>query len=131
MSVTDPIADMLTCIRNGQMAEHSVVTVRYSKIKMEVARILKKEGYVSDFVVEGGAKKELRVYLKYVEEMEPVIKGIKRISKPGLRQYVATDEVPHVLSGMGISILSTSVGIMTGHEARQKGVGGEVLCKVW
>jgi small subunit ribosomal protein S8 len=131
MSYTDPIADMLTRVRNAQMAEHKAVEIPYSRIKEEIARVLKREGYVRDYVVEGAAPKLLRVYLKYLQENEPMIKGIKRESKPGLRKYSPADELPKVLSGLGVAILSTSSGIMTGKEAKQNNVGGEVLCSVW
>ena len=132
MSLTDPIADMLTRIRNAQAAEHEMVRMPHSKLKGEIARLLKKEGFITDYVVEGGdAKKELRLYLKYVNERDPVIHGIERESRPGLRVHVAADEVPRVLAGMGVAILSTSSGVMTDKEARERGVGGEVLCKVW
>ena len=131
MSYTDPIADMLTRVRNAQMAEHKAVEIPYSRIKEEIARVLKREGYVRDYVVEGAAPKLLRVYLKYLQENEPMIKGIKRESKPGLRKYAPADELPKVLSGLGVAILSTSSGIMTGKEAKQNNVGGEVLCSVW
>lgn len=131
MSYTDPIADMLTRVRNAQMAEHKAVEIPYSKIKEEIAKVLKREGYVRDYVVEGTFPKSLKVYLKYLQENEPMIKGIKRESKPGLRIYSPSDELPKVLGGLGIAILSTSSGIMTGKDAKQKNVGGEVLCSVW
>jgi small subunit ribosomal protein S8 len=128
---TDPIADMLTRVRNAQKAEHEAVDIPYSKIKEEIARVLKREGYVRDYVVEGVNPKTLRVYLKYLSENEPMIKGIQRTSKPGLRKYSSSTELPKVLGGLGIAILSTSSGIMTGKDAKQKNVGGEVLCSVW
>lgn len=131
MSYTDPIADMLTRVRNAGMAEHDAVDIPCSKIKEEIARVLKREGYVRDYVVEGVNPKILRVYLKYLNETEPMIKGIRRESKSGLRQYSSAGEIPKVLGGMGIAILSTSSGIMTGKEAKQKNIGGEVLCSVW
>lgn len=131
MSYTDPIADMLTRVRNAQMAEHKAVEMPYSKIKEEIAKVLKREGYVRDYVVEGTFPKSLKVYLKYLQENEPMIKGIKRESTPGLRKYAPADELPKVLAGLGVAILSTSSGIMTGKEAKQQNVGGEVLCSVW
>jgi small subunit ribosomal protein S8 len=113
------------------MAEATVAEVPHSKLKVEIARLLKQEGYISDYVVEGRTPKVLRVYLKYTGENEPVIRGIKRESRPGLRNYAAADEVPRVLGGLGVAMLSTSSGILTDKEARAKHVGGEVLCSVW
>lgn len=131
MSLSDTIADMLTRVRNAHMAGLDIVEMPHSKLKGEISRVLKKEGYITDYVVEGGAKKVLRIYLKYTVEREPAIRGLKRESKPGLRRYVAADEVPRVLGGLGVTILSTSSGVMTGSEARKQHVGGEVLCSVW
>jgi len=132
MSLSDPIADMLTRIRNAHMAGHEVVEVPHSKLKGEITRVLKREGYINDYVVEGGVKKTLRLYLKYTgDESEPAIRGLKRESKLGLRSYVGADDVPQILGGLGIAILSTSSGIMTDREAREKHVGGEVLCSIW
>lgn len=137
MSVNDPIADMLTRIRNGLMAGHSLVAMPNSKIKVEIARILKEEGYIEGFeVVEGEipSQKILRLKLKYVGERrqrQPVITGLQRVSRPGRRVYTHKRDIPWVLSGMGIAILSTPKGVMTGQRARQLGVGGEILCKVW
>lgn len=131
MSLIDPIADMLTRIRNAHMAGLSTAETPFSRLKGEIARVLKKEGYIGDYVVEGGKKKSLRVYLKYTGDHDPVIRGMKRISKSGWRKYVNAREIPKVVGGMGIVILSTSRGIMTGAEARKNGVGGEVLCSVW
>jgi len=114
------------------MAGLDTAEVPHSKIKAEVIRIMKREGFVSDFVVEGGvSKKLLRIYLKYTGEREPAIRGMQRKSRPGLRSYVASGEIPRVLGGMGIAILSTSSGIMTGKEAKKRNVGGELLCVVW
>ncbi len=130
MSMSDPIADMLTRIRNGQQAEKVSVSMPASKLKAAVASVLKSEGYVKDFnegSVEG--KPTLTVTLKYFDG-KPVIEKIKRISRPGLRQYSARDDVPEVLGGLGIAIISTSQGVMTGSDARAKGCGGEVLCTV-
>jgi small subunit ribosomal protein S8 len=137
MSVNDPIADMLTRIRNGVMSSQTVVAMPNSKIKAEIARILKEEGFIEGFEVADGAKpshKVIRIKLKYVGERRdkrPVISGLERISRPGRRVYTQKKEIPWVLSGMGISILSTPKGVMTGQSARKSGVGGEVLCKVW
>ena len=137
MSVNDPIADMLTRVRNSLMIGQTLVAMPNSKIKAEIARILKEEGYIEGFeVVEGEAalRQTLRLKLKYVGERrqrQSVITGIERISRPGRRVYTPTKEIPWVLSGMGIAILSTPKGVMTGQRARQLGVGGEVLCKVW
>jgi len=131
MSLTDPISDMLTRIRNAQAAGLDVVEMPFSKLKGEVVGVLKHEGYLTDFVVEGGKKKVLRVYLKYTEDHEPVIRGIRRESRPGLRRYVPAGKIPRVLSGLGVAVLSTSSGVMTDKEARKQKVGGEVLCSVW
>jgi small subunit ribosomal protein S8 len=114
------------------MAGLDTVEVPYSRIKSEIVRIMKREGFIADYVMEGGAsKKLLRVYLKYTGEKEPAIRGMQRKSKPGLRSYVASGTIPRVLGGMGIAILSTSGGIMTGKEAKKRNVGGELLCVVW
>jgi len=137
MSVTDPIADMLTRIRNGVMAGHSQVAMPSSKIKAEIARILKDEGFIENFEVVDGeqaVQKVLRVKIKYVgerRERRPVISGLERVSKPGRRIYTKKQDIPWVLSGIGVAILSTPKGVMTGQRARQLGVGGEILCKVW
>lgn len=137
MSINDPIADMLTRIRNGVMSNQSMVAMPSSKLKLEIARILKEEGFIEEFEEAEGAKpthKVLRVRLKYVgerREKRAVITELKRVSKPGCRVYTQKKDIPWVLSGMGISILSTPKGVMTGQSARRNGVGGEVLCKVW
>jgi small subunit ribosomal protein S8 len=134
MNVTDPIADMLTRIRNASSAKLDVTEMPHSILKGEVARILKKEGFIADYVTEGhGGKKNLRVFLKYGAgaSRPPVIRGLRRISKPGLRRYVATTKLPRVMGGMGLAILSTSKGILTDREAREQKAGGEVLCHVW
>ena len=132
MNLTDPIADMLTRIRNAHAAGLDTVDMVHSKIKGEIARILKKEGYVKDYVVEGGSKKKtLRVYLKYTEDREPVIRGLKRKSKSGLRLYSAAAKMPKVIGGMGTVIVTTPLGIMTGKDAAKKNVGGEIICTVW
>lgn len=132
MSMTDPIADMLTRIRNGIQSHHERVEIPASKLKVEVARILKSEGFISNYkMVESDGRPSLRVYLKYSPEGEPVIHGIERISRPGRRVYRAKTELPRVLGGLGLSIVSTSKGVMSGSEALKSGVGGEVLCQVW
>ncbi len=137
MSAIDPISDMLTRVRNAIMAGHNVVAVPSSKIKVEIAKILKDEGYISGFEVVDGkvvGSKVLRIRLKYVgerRERRPVITGLERISRPGRRVYTGKQEIPWVLSGIGVAILSTPKGVMTGQRARQLGVGGEVLCKIW
>lgn len=137
MTVSDPIADMLTRIRNGMIAEKSMVAMPNSKLKAAVAAIMKEEGFIEGFEVVDGetpAHKVLRIELKYVGERRtrrPVITGIERVSRPGRRVYTKKTDIPWVLSGLGIAILSTPKGVMTGQRARQIGVGGEVLCKVW
>ena len=133
MNMTDPIADMLTRIRNGVQAHMDTVEVTpVSKVKVEIARILKAEGYVENYAVTGeGIDKKMTVTLKYTGEKKPVISGIKRISKPGLRVYAKNNEVPSVLNGLGIAIISTSDGMMTDRDARKKHTGGEVIAYVW
>lgn len=137
MSMTDPISDMLTRIRNAIMAGHTVAALPYSKIKENISKIMQEEGYIAGYEVVDGkvaGSKVLRVQLKYVgerRERRPVITGLERISRPGRRVYTGKQEIPWVLSGIGIAILSTPKGVMTGQRARQLGVGGEVLCKVW
>ena len=137
MSIADPISDMLTRIRNAVIAGHGVVTLPSSKIKVNIAKILKEEGYISGYEVVDGkvvGSKLLRVRLKYVgerRERRSVITGLERVSRPGRRVYTDKQNIPWVLSGIGIAILSTPKGVMTGQRARQLGVGGEVLCKVW
>ncbi|MBR0137127.1 MAG: 30S ribosomal protein S8 [Erysipelotrichaceae bacterium] len=128
---TDPIADMLTRIRNAVGARHDSVIVPASKTKIEIAKILKSEGYIDDYTVEGEVKKNIVVTLKYGKNKEKVINGIKRISKPGLRVYTEADKLPRVLNGLGIAIISTSQGIMTDKDARAKHIGGEVIAYVW
>ena len=131
MIMTDPIADLLTRIRNGVQARHEVVEVPANKEKIEIAKILKEEGFITDYNVEGDVKKTINVTLKYGPNNEKVINGIRRVSKPGLRAYAKVDEVPRVLNGLGIAIISTSHGLMTDKEARAKHVGGEVIAYVW
>jgi small subunit ribosomal protein S8 len=137
MSVIDPIGDMLTRIRNAVLVGHTTVALPSSKIKVSIAKIMKEEGYVSGYEVVDGktvGQKMLRIRLKYVgdrRERRPVISGLERVSRPGRRVYTGKQEIPWVLSGLGVAILSTPKGVMTGQRARQLGVGGEVLCKVW
>lgn len=137
MSFSDPISDMLTRIRNGVMAGHSQVAMPSSRIKAEIAKILKEEGFIENFEVADGEQesfKVLRIKIKYVgerRERRPVISGLERVSKPGRRIYTKKQDIPWVLSGIGVAILSTPKGVMTGQRARQLGVGGEILCKVW
>jgi len=137
MTFTDPIADMLTRIRNAVMAGHAQVALPGSKIKLEIAKILKEEGFLEGFEVVDGeteAQKVLRLKIKYVgerRERRAVISGLERVSKPGRRIYTKKTEIPWVLSGIGVAILSTPKGVMTGARARQLGVGGEIICKVW
>ena len=135
MSMTDPIADFLTRIRNGIMAAHETVEIPSSKLKKELARILREQGYIESFdIVEGrpgAAGERIIVRLKYTDNRTSVISGIRRVSRPGQRTYVDAKHVPKVLGGMGTAILSTSHGVMTGHDARKAGVGGEVVAEVW
>ena len=126
----DPVADMLTCVRNANLALKPEVVVRYSKLKENVARVLKQEGFIVDYHVSDEKLKKLHINLK-IKGRKGVIEGIKKISKPGLRHYVSADEMPRVLSGLGISIISTSKGVITGQEARAQKIGGEVLVHVW
>lgn len=129
MSMSDPIADMLTRIRNAQAMEKAVVSMPSSKVKVSIAKVLKDEGYIEDFVVKGDAKPELQIQLKYYAG-RPVIEKIERVSTPGLRVYKGSQELPKVMNGLGVAIVSTSRGVMTDHKARAQGVGGEVLCLV-
>jgi small subunit ribosomal protein S8 len=134
MSMTDPIADMLTRVRNANIAMHDEVAMPSSKLKEALADVLRREGYIADFSAEAnsnGVGRILRISMKYSPERERVISGIKRVSKPGLRVYTKSDQVPRVLGGLGVAVLSTSQGLMTDREARQRRVGGEVLCYVW
>ncbi|HEY7332932.1 MAG TPA: 30S ribosomal protein S8 [Candidatus Limnocylindria bacterium] len=132
MNSTDPIADMLTRIRNASLARHRELTLPSSRIKREIARILVEEGFVDAFdTSQDGIQEMLTLRLKYVEGRTPVVSGLKRISKPGLRVYARKTEIPRVLGGLGTAILSTSQGIMTGSQARKLNLGGEVLCYVW
>jgi small subunit ribosomal protein S8 len=132
MRLTDPVADFLARIRNAIRARHQKVDMPASKLKLEIARILKEEGYIANYkAVEEEGHKVLRVYLKYSNSDEAAISNLERVSKPGCRVYVRRDEIPRVLGGMGINILTTPRGVMTGRQARREGVGGEVLCQVW
>ena len=130
--MTDPIADMLTRIRNAVSSKHERVLMPSSKMKVAIAQVLKEEGFIRDYQVEAeGNRSMLKIDLSYTGRKEPVLSGIKRVSKPGLRVYVQKREIPRVLGGLGVAILSTPEGVMTGHVARQRSVGGEVLCYVW
>jgi len=132
VSASDPISDLLTRIRNGLQADHDDVRLPASRLKTEIARILTEQGYVEAYSVEPGrVGQELKVVLKYTEDRKPVIAGMSRVSKPGRRHYVGSGEVPKVQGGMGTTIISTSRGVMTGHDARRAGVGGELVAKVW
>jgi small subunit ribosomal protein S8 len=130
--MTDPIADMLTRVRNACQAAHRKVDIPSSKMKREIARILKDSGFIHNYaVVDDNRQGYLRLYLKYSIEEECAIRGVKRESRPGLRSYVGKDDIPRVLNGLGVAILSTSKGILTGADARRSGVGGELICSVW
>ncbi len=132
MSLSDPISDMLTRIRNAARVGAPAVAIPHSRLKGEIARILKSEGYIADLEAEKeGVRKTLRLRLRYRGGDQPVIRGLRRISKPSLRRYVPVDKIPRVVGGTGIAILSTSRGILTDREARKAGVGGEVLCYIW
>lgn len=132
MTVTDPIADMLTRIRNAIMVRHDSVLIPASKIKLSIARILKEEGFITDYeVVRGKPHRVIKVHLRYLDDNKPAISGLKRISKPGLRVYVQKKEIPRVYGGLGIAIVSTSEGVKTGQQAWRQGSGGELLCYVW
>jgi len=132
MSLTDPVADLLSRIRNALGARHQKVDVPASKLKLEIARILKEEGFISNYkATEEAGHKILRIYLKYGSNNEAAISRLQRVSSPGCRVYVGRTDIPRVLGGMGINILTTPKGVMTGRQARKEGVGGEVLCEVW
>jgi small subunit ribosomal protein S8 len=132
MRLTDPVADMLTRVRNALQARHQKVDVPASRLKVEIARILKEEGYIANFkAVEEAGQNVLRVYLKYGANNEAAIRDLQRISRPGCRVYVGKDEIRRVQGGLGISIMTTPKGVMTGRQARREGVGGEILCEVW
>ena len=132
MTVSDPIADMLTRIRNAIMAKHEQVLIPSSRLKLSIARILKEEGFITDYeVIREKPQRVIKVQLKYHDRNKPAINGMKRVSKPGLRVYVGGKEIPRVFSGLGIAIVSTSKGVRTGQQAWRQGIGGELLCFVW
>ena len=129
--VTDPIADLLTRVRNAAMARHDSVSIPASKMKIAVAKILKDEGFISDFtIVKGEPQRTIKITLKYIDK-QPAFIGLERVSKPGLRIYSGKKEIPRVYGGLGIAVISTSKGLMTGQEAWKKNIGGEVLCYIW
>ncbi len=130
MSMNDTVADFLTRVRNAQMAKHRYTTVLYSKLVKAMLEVMQKEGFVESFEASED-ERSIRVYLKYNKKREPVIKGLRRISRPGVRRYVGNDKIPYVFRGLGVSLLTTSKGVMTGSEARKQNVGGEVLCYIW
>jgi len=132
VTVTDPIADMLTRIRNAIMARHDSVLIPSSRMKLAIAKILKGEGFINDYeVVRGKPQRVIKIYLRYDDAKQSLISGLERVSKPGLRVNVQRREVPRVYGGLGIAIVSTSKGVMTGHQAWRQGIGGELLCYVW
>jgi len=132
MTVTDPIADMLTRIRNAIMARHDSLLVPASKMKLSIARILKEEGFITDYeVIRGKPHRSIKILLKYLDDTKPAISGLKRVSKPGLRVYVQKREIPRVYGGLGIAVISTSKGVRTGQQAWHQGSGGELLCYIW
>lgn len=132
MTISDPIADMLTRIRNAVTVRHDSVLMPASRIKVSIAKILKEEGFINDYeVIRGKPHRVIKIHLKYSDKKEPVLSGLERISKSGLRVYVHRKEIPRVYGGLGIAIVSTSKGVMTGQQARRQGVGGELLCYVW
>lgn len=133
MAVSDPVADFLTRIRNSIGAQHRYVDVDWSKIRQSLAEILKNQGFIENYLVkvDDGQRGKIRMFLKYSSGRRPVIQGLKRISKPGLRRYVGHQDIPRFYGNMGLSIVSTSQGVMPGNEAKQRGIGGELLCLVW
>jgi len=132
MTTSDPIADMLARVRNAIMVGQSHVVMPSSKMKAEIARVLKEEGYIRNYeIIHDGPRSTLRIWLKYTEDKEPVITGLKRVSRPGRRTYSGRRELPWVMSGLGIAIVSTPLGVMTDQQARRSRVGGEILCQVW
>jgi small subunit ribosomal protein S8 len=132
MSVSDPIADMLTRIRNAVTARHDFVLVPQSRAKLAITKILKEEGFIADYeVLRGKPHRAIKLHLKYDEKKQPIISGLERVSKPGLRVYVGQKEIPRVYGGVGVAILSTAKGVMTGQQAWRRGIGGELLCYVW
>ena len=132
MTISDPIADMLTRIRNAVMVRHESVMIPASRMKLAIARILKEEGFINDYeVIRGKPHRTIKIYLKYSDKNQPVLSGLERVSKPGLRVYVQQKEIPRVYGGLGIAIVSTHKGVMTGKQAWHQGIGGELLCYVW
>ena len=132
MTISDPIADMLTRIRNAIMARHGSVLIPSSKMKLSIARILREEGFINDYeVLKGKPHRVIKIYLKYSDDNQPILSGSERVSKSGLRVYVQRKEIPRVYGGLGIAIVSTSKGVMTGQQAWRQGIGGELLCYVW
>ncbi len=132
MTISDPIADMLTRIRNAIMARHDSVLIPASRMKLGIASIIKEEGFINDYeVLKGKPHRVIKIYLKYDDKNQPILSGLERISKPGLRMHVQRKEIPRVYGGLGIAILSTSKGMMTGQQAWRRGIGGELLCYVW
>jgi small subunit ribosomal protein S8 len=132
LNSTDPIADMLTRVRNGAQARHASVDVPFSKIKLAITKIMEQEGFVNRFeIVEQGKRKVLRLHLKYDAQRKPVVNGLRRVSRPGLRIYAGMHDIPRVLGGMGTVVISTNRGIMTGREARRRHLGGELIAEIW
>jgi len=132
MTISDPIADMLTRIRNAIMAKHDFVLVPASRMKLSIARILREEGFITDYeVLRSKPHRAIKIYLKYDDKNQPIISGLERVSKPGLRVYVGKKEIPRVYAGLGIAIISTPKGVMTGQQCWRQGIGGELLCYVW
>lgn len=132
MNTTDPIADMLTRLRNAAQARHATVEMPYSKMKLAIAKILEQEGYIAGHsVVENGPRKQLRLQLKYDEDRQPVVSGLRRVSRPGLRVYAGMHDIPRVRGGMGTVVVSTNRGVMSGREARRRHLGGELLAEIW
>ncbi len=132
MTISDPIADMLTRIRNAVMVRHDSVLIPASRMKLSIAKILKEEGFISEYeVVRGKPHRVIKIYLKYDDKNQPIISGLERVSKPGLRVYVGGKEIPRVNGGLGLAIVSTSKGVVTGRQAWHRGIGGELLCYVW
>lgn len=131
MNISDPIADMLTRIRNAQVARHESVAVPNSRIKAEIARVLKSEGFIRDYEMPKEQERDIKIHLRYSGKRDPVVSGLKRISKPGLRIYTKAKDMPRILGGLGIAIVSTPQGVMTAAEAKRANVGGEIICYVW
>ena len=132
MSVSDPIADMLTRIRNAVTVRHDFVLIPSSRMKLAITKILKEEGFIADYeMLKGKPHRAIKLHLRYDEQNQPIISGLERVSKPGLRVYVERKEIPRVYGGLGIAVLSTAKGVMSGHQAWRRGIGGELLCYVW